>query len=461
MRTSNFNVGTLLFTGLVLSGFCSRALTVADTAGTWRVLNFSMPRQFTVQRDGQGVVIGINEANNFESSTGSLTVLANGTFSGVVPDPITGTVALGGQGELVVNVNDGGDGPQVLTFHVNSTGDVLATCRSSENDSELILALRAPAALAPADLAGQWNVIGFKTPHHLVLERNAENQVINIRGLSSFGSFGGALTVNPDATIAGNIGGAFTGNVETAGNGIVTVNINANEGPESHTLFINAAKDVMALIESRFGTDDNQQEIMIFQRAPATNAVADLEGHWRIVTFDAPIVTQVSDLQGRVTGLGGSTSFGAYRQSLVTGYDGFFIARVPDPITGTITPSGLGHITVNTPGSGEDPPESFNFQLNASKTALGSTRSIGDGYELLFLTRSAPMAGSQRDYGLMTRNDGGALTMYWAGSSNSVLQVSTNLTSWQAVPGTTGGHSYTATPGGAGVGLFRVSQPVP
>jgi hypothetical protein len=461
MRTSNFYVGTLLFTGLILSGFSSRALTVSDTAGTWRVLNFSMPRAFTLQRDGQGVVIGISEANGFENSTGSLNVLSNGTFSGSVPDPITGTVALGGQGELMVNVNDTGEGPESLTFHLNSTADVLATCRRGDDGTELILALRVPASLAPADLAGQWNVLGFKTPHHLVLERNAQNQVINIRGLSSFGTFGGALTVNTDATISGNIGGAFTGNVGTAGNGIVTVNINGQDGPESHTLFINAAKDVMALIESKFDTNDNQQEIMVFQKAPGANAVAELEGHWRIVTLDAPIVTQVSDLQGRVTGLGGSTSFGAYRQSLVTGYDGFFIARVPDPITGTITPSGAGHISINTPGSGEDPPESFNLQLNAGKTVLSSARSIGDGYELLFLTRSAPMAGSQRDYGLITRSDISGLTMSWAPSTNSALQVSSNMTSWQTVPGTSGQHSYTATPGGAGVNLYRVTQPAP
>jgi hypothetical protein len=461
MRTSYLYLRGVLFTGLILSGFATPALDVADTAGTWRVLNFSMPRRFTLQRDGQGVVTSINEANGFENSTGSLNVLSNGTFSGSVPDAITGAVALGGQGELIVNVDDNGEGPQSLTFHLNSTADVLATCQLGDDYTDLILALRAPASLAPADLAGQWNVLGFKTPHHLVLNRNASNQVININGLNSFGTFGGALTVNPDASINGNIGGDFTGTVESAGNGIVTVNINGEDGPESHTLFINAAKDVMALIESRFGANDNQQEIMIFQRAPATNAVRDLEGHWRIVTFDAPIVTQVTDLQGRVTGLGGSTSFGAYRQSLVTGHDGFFVARVPDPITGTIAPAGPGYISVNTPDSGEDPPESFDLQLNASKTVLSSARSIGDGYELLFLTRSAPMAGSQRDYGLITRSDTGGLRMYWAGSTNSALQVTTNMTSWQTVPGTAGGHSYTATPGGAGVSLYRVSQPVP
>jgi len=455
MKTSNLYLGTVF--GLILTAFSSPALDISDTAGTWRVLNFSMPRQFTVQRDGQGAVTGINEAENFENSTGSLNVLSNGTFTGSVPNPITGSVALGGQGELIVNVNDNGEGPHSLTFHVKNMADVLATCESGDGYIDLILALRAPASLAPADLAGQWNVLGFKTPHHLVLDRNASNQVININGLNSFGSFGGTLTVNPDATISGNIGDAFTGTVETAVDGMVTVSITGSDGSESHTLFINAAKDLMALVESRFGANDNQQEIMIFQRAPASNAVRDLEGHWRIVTFDAPIVTQVTDLQGRVTGLGGSTQFAAHRQSLVAGHDGFFIAQVGETATGSLIPSGAGHITVNV-DSGEN-PESFDFQLNASKTALSSSRSIGDGYELLFLTRSAPMTGSQRNYGLFTRSDANGLTMYWAGSTNSVLQVSTNMNSWQTVPGTTGGHSYTATPGSAGVGLYRVSQP--
>jgi len=452
-------VAGVVCAGLILPGVSASALEVADAAGTWRVINFSMPSRLTVQRDSQGVVTGIDEAQNFERSTGSLTVSSDGTFSGYVPDPISGTVALGGQGELIVNGN-GAHGPMSLTFHVNSSGDLMATCGSlSDGFNDLIIALRIPTTLDVSDLAGQWNAVAFKAPHHLVLDRNASNEVINIQGLESFETFGGTLSVATDGTMSGQMGDAFTGTIDSAADGLVNITINNGGGTESHTLFVNASKDVMAILESNYDTNDNRQEIMIFQKAPTNNVTSDLAGQGRIVTYDAPMMTQVKDVQGRVTGLAGSTSFGAFRQKLVAGYDGFFTAQVGATVTGTATPAGSGQVTINVLSGGG--PETLSMQLNGSQTLLSSSRSIGEGFELLISTHSAPASGAVRDFGLITLPDVTGMTVYWAAMTNGGLQVSTNLADWQTLSSTVGQHSYTAPAGGGGVNFYRVMQVVP
>lgn len=443
---------------LLSADFGTLAAAVADAAGTWRIINFSTPDRFTVRKDSQGVVIGIDEAEHFESSTGIITVSPDGTFSGSVPDAISGTIALGDQGELLLNATTV-EGPQSLTFHINSTADLMATAHADSGYKELILALRAPASVVAADLAGQWNAAAFQTPHRLVLEKNASNQVINIRGLDSFKSFGGTMTIDADGTMSGQIGDPFTGAIDSTGNGLVNATINTGEGAMSLTFFVNASKDVMALLQSNFATNDNYQEIMIFQKAPTNNVVSELAAHWRIVTFDTPMTFQVKDGQGRVTGLGGTTSFGASRQSLVSGYDGFFIAQVEGTALGTLSPTQSGHVTVNV--QSQDGADTFDFQLNSSQTLLSSSRSIGDGYELLLVTRSAPVSGPTRNYGMVTIPEAAGVTVYWAAATNAALQISTNLMNWQTLSNTVGQHTYTAPTNGPSANFYRVIQPIP
>jgi hypothetical protein len=451
-------VAGLVCAGLILPSVSARALDVADATGQWQVINFSMPSRLTVQRNSQGVVTDINEALNFERSTGSLTVSSDGSFSGYVPDPISGTMLLGAQGEMIVNGN-GAHGPMTMTFHVNSTGDFMTTCGNfADGFNDLILALRSPATLNVSDLAGQWNAVGFKAPHHLVLERNSSNEVINIQGLNSFETFGGTLTVNADGTMSGQMGDAFTGTVDSAANGLVNITVNNEGGSESHTLFVNASKDVMAILESYYDTSENRQEVLIFQKAPTNNVTSDLAGQWRVVVYDAPMATQTKDAQGRVTGLSGSTSFGAFRQRLVTGYDGFFTGQFGTTVTGTGTPAGSGQVTINVLSGGSD---TLSMQLNSSQTLLSSSRSIGDGFELLISTHSAPATGPVRDFGLITLPDVSGMTVYWAAMTNGALQVSTNFSDWQTLSGTVGQHSYSAPAGGGGMNYYRVTQMAP
>jgi len=456
MKTNHFNCGMLLLIGWLLPAASAQAFDPGEAAGMWRVLNLSVPSQLTLERNAQGVVTNIPEATYFEQSTGTLTVLSNGTFSGTVPDPVSGTIAGGDQGEVILQFT----GPRSpMTFHLNRTADFLTTCGSFSQDYlDLIVALRSPTTLTTNDLAGQWNALALATPDQLVLNRDSSNRVINLDGLGDFETYGGTLTINTDGTISGNIDGVFTGVVASASSGVVDLTVMDDEGSFPVSLFVNAGKDVMAFVESRLDAQDNFQQIMIFQKASTTDPVSQLAGHWRVMTFDTPQLTPQYNGQGQLIALDGNDNFSAGRGSLVSGYDGFFTAQVEGPATGTLSPATNGLLVANVV-TGEG-PETLGFQLNTSQTLLGSSRYQGDGWEMVLVTESAPVPGPAQNFGLMMLPAANGFTLNWATATNSVLQTSSNLTTWDTLSATLGQHSYTTgnTNNGA---CFRVTQPAP
>src|SRR4030095_10757104 len=132
--------------------------------------------------------------------------------------------------------------------------------------------------------------------------------------------------------------------------------------------------------------------------------------------------------------------------------DGCCIAQVGGTATATMTAGGSGVVTVNV--ESEDGPESFNLQLNGRQNLLSTARAIRDGYDLMFCTQSAPMPGRVRDFGMVTMRSAADTTVYWAASTNVGLVMSTNLSSWEPVPGTVGQHSYTVPASGASAGFY-------
>jgi hypothetical protein len=462
MKMDYQNCRRVLITGLFLCAFSAHAFDPGEAAGTWRILNFSVPSQLTLQRNALGVVTNIPEAANFDNSTGSLTVLSNATFSGTVPDPVSGTVSAGGQGEMVLNLT-GGSGPPTMTFNINRTADFMTTCgRFGPGFQDLIVGLRSPTTLTTNDLVGRWNILALDTPYQLALNRDSSNQVINIQGLGYFETYGGALTILSNGTFTGDAEGTFTGLVTSASSGLVNVTVtNANLEVSSISLFVNASKDVMAYLESAYDASDNYQQIMFFQKASATNPVpvSRLAAPWRVITYDVPQLTQIKNGQGQLIGLAGLNNFYAARRGLVSGYDGFFTALVGDVATGTLSPATNGMVTMNVQTG--DGPDTNGFNLNASETLLTSARSLGvDGYELLLLTKSAPVAGSVQNFGLVMIPRTNALELDWAAATNSVLQASSNLTSWNTMSNTIGQHTYTTGISNRSA-LFRIIQPVP
>lgn len=437
-----------------------RAQNVTNAAGVWNIINFTTPSRLTLETDTQGVVTGIPEAGHFDRSTGSLAVQSDGTFSGAVPDPISGSAALGDAGELVLNL-DGTNGPPSLTFNLNQTADVITMAGSlSDGYQDFILGLRAPGTLTTNDLTGQWNISSFQTPYQLDLEFDSSNKLINVQGLGSFQTGTGNMTVNADGTFSGSAGNPMSGTVDSVGNGTVNVTVMTAEETNTFTLFINASKDLMAVVSAAHDTYDNFQELLLFTRVSSDVPPAALAADWRIASYDAPQLTQLKNGFGQVIGLDGLDGFGAQRQALFAGYDGFFIGLSGLPATGTFSGSSAGLVTatVQTP----DGAEAIGFQLAGGGNAMVSSRTAGWGQELLLATRSWPAPHGFREYGLNLARATNSVTLQWvAATTNTALQVSTDSTNWTMMPETIGQHTYTTPATNRLPQLFRVAQPVP
>jgi hypothetical protein len=289
--------------------------------------------------------------------------------------------------------------------------------------------------------------------------KNLSGDVIGIDGLSSFRSYSGTLTINADGTLSGMTEGPFSGRVLGLAGGTVNVSIATNEETNSHGLFINAGKDTMVMVHGAFGADHNYQELMLFQKAPANSAVADLSGFWRIATFDAPRVTEHTNPEGLLVGLSGLDGFGATRHSLISGYDGFFTGQVGNTIRGTLTLGGHGQVTANvlTP----DGTETLGFHVNASHGVLVSSALSESGQELILMTHAPVRAGPFRDFGMIASRVSGGISIEWAAQTNSVLESSTNLQDWEALSDTLGTHVLVETFTPTKPKFYRVSQPVP
>jgi len=446
----------LLFTVCAMPAM---ALTVTDLSGTWNVVSFSMPGRFTLQRNGRGAVTGINEADEFHSSTGTLTVQSNGTLSGNVPDPISGTVSLGARGQVIMNI-DGEDGPQTMTFHVNSTGDFLTTAGSFGGQSqEVIMALRAPTSALPADVQGVWNVSSFQTPRRLDFTRNSSNEIVNVSGLSAFRTLAGNLNINDDGTASGQVGSAFTATYSIGDNGQIDVVVNTEEGTMPLTLFLNAGKDTMVALSGADSANDNYQELLLFQRAPTSTATNELSGLWRVVTYDAPRPTEVKNSEGVLIGLNSDSNFRGSLQRVVVGHDGFFVAYVGNVSTGMLIPAdgGFANVAVQNSEGGEN----LMFCVSAEKTIMGTAFGDTGSQELVLLTRAAPGTGPTDDFGLITSRSVDGVHFQWAATTNSVLQASSDLLNWETLTTTTAQHEYT-DPGTNGVvRYYRIQQPTP
>src|SRR6185503_5716047 len=146
------------------------------------------------------------------------------------------------------------------------------------------------------------------------------------------------------------------------------------------TLFLNAGKDTMVALSGADSANDNFQELIGFQRAPANTATNELSGLWRVVAYDAPRPSEVKNSEGVLTGLNNDGNFRASLQRVIVGHDGFFVAYVGDVVTGTLTPEAGGFANVaaqNSEGS-----ENLLFCVSAGKTIMGSAFGDSSSQEL-------------------------------------------------------------------------------
>lgn len=438
---------------LLMGGGFIHAQSLNALAGHWNGVNFNVPTQLVLDKNPQGKVVNVQNRQNFEVLNNLIDVTANGAFSGTGgSDPLAGTFAVGAQGVVTASI----PGQPVISFRVNESQDFLASAAARENSKELLLLLRSPAALAVAELAGQWNILQFQTPAELIqVQQQPSGLVTDVQGGNSFESFSGSMTLNANGTFSGVLGDAFTGTLAVTGTGQVTATIQTQEGTFPLTLFVNAGKNLLLVVNEEIGPEDNMQEIILMSRAPATVLPADLAGAWKVNYFSTPAaLTLQRDLQGVVTDISERNDFEVGQQTLTAGNDGFFTALIDDPAAGrfTINPGGGVGVTLT---NSQNEVSSVEFKLNAAKDVLLAFHGDSENQEALVLTKSPAIAGNRQEFGLMFFGN----NVVWAAGANRKLQSSGELPGgFEDVPGTTGLHAFPLPQNPTGSQFFQVVE---
>jgi hypothetical protein len=408
----------------------------AALAGFWHFVTFNTPNRLTLTRDGSGVVTNIPERENFDASSGTLTVDSSGNFTGTSEEgPFTGTSVFSGQGQVTVSPGDGNQ----LYFRINDANDFMFAVEEHEQSRGLNFAIRAPSSVVNSEVAGTWNIVFLTTPTSLGLEfKPGTNQVMNIQTNGGFQVASGTLTLLANGTFTGNVYGPVSGTFNCVGNGQVDITVTPQGGStDTLSLFINASKDTIAGLQVDTNEEDFQ-EVLIMTRVATSTTVSDLKGHWEIVSYGTPsYLSQIKNGNGLLTSLSGD-DFEAHIQRLNVGNNGFFTAQLDGPATGTATVSSPGSINVTlTNSAGEI--QSLTFFLNAGKNIL-TTVANDEINELIVLAKSPPVASPTfpQDLGLISFGATSSLKVYWPGDGSRLLQSSSDLTNWVDVAGTSG-----------------------
>lgn len=418
----------VLFSGREIS---APAQPVTNAAGLWNYLGFSTPAWLAPQYNLAGAVIEIAGRTRFETRSDSLTVQADGSFTGA---DISGTLSWGDAGQMIATV----PGEPPVAFALNAAMDFAFVVKvSPEPAHNLELLIKAPATLTTNDLVGTWKMATIGTTARLDLEKNTNGVVIDVHG-RTFHSETGTLTMAGDGTFVMVGDETSTGFWQPLTNGLVQVTIlTAPDPPEIVILNVNASKNVMAVVVP--GIPD-YQELDVLVKLPASTTPDQLQGLWLPGGFTTPeeLILHRNE-QGEVTGIDGCTDFEIYHLTACVGHTGGF----------TMPPTTVGQLTVVSPGTisvtqtnvlGET--EARTIWINAGHDVFIGTATSANP-ELLIATRTPPLTDLAPSMGLMLFPTDTSLELYWASAPNRVLQTSTNLAGWATLTNSAGqGHRW-------------------
>jgi subtilase family serine protease len=273
-------------------------------------------------------------------------------------------------------------------------------------------------------LGGLWNTLQFQTPSQMTWD--ADNGLV---GGNDFGEINGTIAFNPDGTLNGQFEDDFTGSYFQGSNGIVATTIVTSGTTNEYSLFINPDQDAVTLLNSRLDANNNQQELILFQRAPATNSWGSMAGAWNGLRFQTP-AQMVWD---PVNGLQGGTNFTLDGGTLTLNANGTASGNLAGAFTGTFQISSNGLVNLATVAGGQT-----NFQtlfVNASRSMMslvaGPSVAPADEQQLILFLRQ-PASAQASDV---------------MGSWNvAQLQAPAQMV-WDAVNGLNGGTNFGATTG--------------
>jgi hypothetical protein len=230
-------------------------------------------------------------------------------------------------------------------------------------------------------LGGRWNVAQWQTPGQITWD--ATNGLL---GGASFGATNGTLTLNPNGTLSGRLGAAFTGSFTVAEAGQLAAEIITPTSTNDYALWVNASQDTMTLAD----TEDNQQELLIFERAPATSSAASLEGTWNAVRFATP------DGMTATNGLVGGDNFAATNGTLTLTGTGTRNGTLDGAFTGSFATGSNGLINVTLVAKGQTNRASWLVNVSQD-TLVWVDNTPQDNQQALWLFERAPAAVAATD----------------------------------------------------------------
>ena len=331
---------------------------ITTVFGSWNLVQFQTPAQ--IFNDVNNVLQG---GYNFSAGSGDLIINTNGTLSGTLSDSFTGSFTLISNGIINASIITS-DSTQAMTFYYNANKDTMTEVDSvldgENNQQEIVMGQRAPAAIALADLAGSWNMIQFQTPAQVT------NDVNNfLQGGDNFAVTNGNMTIKANGTASGTLGSAFTGTFTVAGNGAINVSVQTAGGTLPLTFYLNANKDIMTEVDSQLDTNNNQQETVTALRVPASVTLASLAGSWNLIQFQTP--AQITNDMNNVAQ--GGYGFGVTNGTMTIAGNGTVSGNFGVPFTGNVSVGSNGAIHANIIPSGES-SQSFTFYLNAGEDTM-------------------------------------------------------------------------------------------
>lgn len=344
--------------------------------GWWNTVQFQTPALMAWDPDN-----GLAGGNNFGETTGTLSFNADGTLSGQSASPFTGAYVQGSNGLISVTIATLGDGNNYNLF-VNPSRDLMmqedAMLNADNNDQELLMFARAPAANTLSSMAGTWNALQFQTPAQMTWD-----PVNGLAGGGNFTATNGSVVLSANGAASGNLGGAFTGSYQVGSNGVINLTTVAGGLTNTHTLFVNASRSTMVLVESQPDANDNLQQLIIFQLQPASVATNDVAGLWNLAQLQTP--AQMA--WDAVTGLNGGGNFGAAGSLVNFNVNGTVSDKASGAIAGTYHVGRIGNIRLNLFAGGVT--NSATLFMDATKDGMTGVTTGSNNQQLWLLQRPA------------------------------------------------------------------------
>jgi hypothetical protein len=249
---------------------------------------------------------------------------------------------------------------------------------AQNNQQELIVFERAPVTNTYAAMAGLWNAFQLQTP-----AQTTWNSVAGLQGGNNFSATNGSLVLYLTGAASGNLGGVFSGSYAVVSNGVVNLVTSAGGQTNAHTLFVNAGRTMMSLVEGPLDTTDNGQQLTLFQKAPALVYLSDVVGSWNVLQFQTPQALTWD----AINGLLGGGNFGAVHGTIKFNLNGTVGGNLNGAVTGTYRAGSGGVINVSLSLNGQ--AKVYPLFLNYTKDTLTGVSSGQNRQQLLLLQRAA------------------------------------------------------------------------